>query len=70
VSYTIRFAHEVDEHIRWLTAGQHARALEAVGRQLVHEPDVETRNRKRMQQGKPGFVAPWELRIGELRGVL
>ena len=30
----------------------------------MHEPDVETRNRKPM---RPDPVAPWELRIGDLR---
>jgi hypothetical protein len=38
--------------------------LDAVGTQLVHEPTVETRNRKPM---RPNPVAPWELRIGNLR---
>jgi hypothetical protein len=36
-------------------------------RQLIHEPEVETRQRKRMRADKPGYVAPWELRAGELR---
>ena len=33
-------------------------------KQLVHQPTVETRNRKPM---RPNPVAPWELRIGNLR---
>ncbi len=32
--------------------------------QLLYQPTVETRNRKRM---RPNALAPWELRIGELR---
>ncbi len=32
--------------------------------QLAHQPGVETRNRKPM---RPNPVAPWELRIGDLR---
>ena len=32
--------------------------------QLTHQPTVETRNRKPM---RPNPLAPWELRIGELR---
>lgn len=32
--------------------------------QLAHQPTVETRNRKRM---RPNPLAPWELRIGNLR---
>ena len=35
-----------------------------VDRQLAHQPLIETRNRKPM---RPNPVAPWELRIGNLR---
>lgn len=38
--------------------------LDSVDRQLAHQPLVETRNRKPM---RPNPIAPWELRIGELR---
>ena len=32
--------------------------------QLAHEPLVETRNRKRL---RPNPIAPWELRVREMR---
>jgi hypothetical protein len=35
-----------------------------VDEQLVYQPTVETRNRKPM---RPNPLAPWELRIGNLR---
>lgn len=38
--------------------------LDTVDEQLTHQPTVETRNRKPM---RPNPVAPWELRIGNLR---
>jgi hypothetical protein len=38
--------------------------LDAVDEQLAHQPTVETRNRKPM---RPNPVAPWELRVGDLR---
>ena len=41
-----------------------ASGLDGVDEQLVHEPLVETRNRKPM---RPNPLAPWELRIGNLR---
>ena len=41
--------------------------LETSKRQLLNEPTSETRNRKPM---RPNPVAPWELRIGQLEGVL
>jgi hypothetical protein len=46
---------------------QRATIFDAVERQLRHEPTFETRNRKHMHADKPGCVAPWELRIGDLR---
>jgi len=50
--------------MRWLTARQQTIVLDAVDRQLLNQPNVETRNRKPM---RPNPVAPWELRIGNLR---
>lgn len=47
-----------------MTARQRSIVFNAVDEQLVHEPYVETRNRKPM---RPNPVAPWELRIGPLR---
>jgi mRNA-degrading endonuclease RelE of RelBE toxin-antitoxin system len=38
--------------------------LDSVERQLKYQPTVETRNRKPM---RPNPLAPWELRIGDLR---
>ncbi len=38
--------------------------MDAVDKQLMHLPILETRNRKPM---RPNPVAPWELRIGNLR---
>lgn len=47
-----------------LSARQRAIVFDAVDEQLAHEPGVETKNRKPM---RPNPLAPWELRIGELR---
>ena len=38
--------------------------LDTIDDQLIHQPDVETRNRKPM---RPNPLAPWELRIDDLR---
>ena len=38
--------------------------LDAIEQQLQHEPLVETRNRKLL---RPNPLAPWELRVGQLR---
>ena len=50
--------------MRALTARQQATILGAVDKQLIYQPTAETRNRKPM---RPNPVAPWELRIGNLR---
>ena len=62
--YTVEFAESVEDHLRALTARDRATTLAAIERQLVHEPLKETRNRKPL---RPNPVAPWELRVGELR---
>ena len=38
--------------------------LNAVDERLTHQPTVETTNRKPM---RPNPIAPWELRVGNLR---
>lgn len=50
--------------MRTLTARQRAIVLDSVEEQLAHQPQIETTHRKRM---RPNPVAPWELRIGDLR---
>jgi mRNA-degrading endonuclease RelE of RelBE toxin-antitoxin system len=62
--YRVIYAPPAERHLRSLTARQRATVLDAVEQQLVHEPGVQTRNRKRLL---PNPLAPWELRIGDLR---
>ncbi|MBI3986971.1 MAG: type II toxin-antitoxin system RelE/ParE family toxin [Lentisphaerae bacterium] len=50
--------------MRFLTARDRAVIFDAVEKQLRHEPLTETRNRKLL---RPNPLAPWELRIGDLR---
>lgn len=62
--YRIEYSPAAEEHLRVLTARQRAIVFDTVDEQLAHEPGVETRNRKPM---RPNPLAPWELRMGELR---
>lgn len=62
--YRLEYSPDAEEHLRALTARQQRIILDAVDRQLIFRPTVETRNRKPM---RPNPVAPWELRIGGLR---
>jgi mRNA-degrading endonuclease RelE of RelBE toxin-antitoxin system len=64
VAYVIEYSPEAEEHMLWLTKRQQRIVLDAVDRQLINQPNIETRNRKPM---RPNPIAPWELRIGELR---
>jgi len=62
--YEIEYSPETVDHLRALTARQQSIVLDMVDKQLKHQPTVETRNRKPM---RPNPLAPWELRIGDLR---
>ena len=62
--YCIEYSPEAEGHLRALTARQRAVVLDTVDELLAHQPTVETRNRKPM---RPNPIAPWELRIGDLR---
>jgi len=64
LAYDIEFTAEADEHFKRFTARERATLVDQLERQLVHQPTVETRNRKPM---RPNPIAPWELRIGHLR---
>ncbi|MGH9363022.1 MAG: type II toxin-antitoxin system RelE family toxin [Thermoanaerobaculia bacterium] len=64
MTYRIRFAESVKGQLRKLSAGERAQLLDAIEQQLSYEPLVETRNRKPL---RPNPVAPWELRVGDLR---
>lgn len=62
--YRIEYSPDAGDHLRTLTARQQVIVLDAVDKQLAHQPTLETRKRKPM---RPNPVAPWELRIGNLR---
>jgi mRNA-degrading endonuclease RelE of RelBE toxin-antitoxin system len=55
VPYTVEFAQAVERHLRVLTARERTTLLDAIGRQLRHEPLKETRQRKPL---RPNPVAP------------
>jgi len=67
VAYRIRFSDAAGEHLASLTARDRATLLDRIGRQLTHQPTVETRSRKRMDPDRRMLIAAWELRVGDLR---
>jgi mRNA-degrading endonuclease RelE of RelBE toxin-antitoxin system len=64
VAFVIEYSPDTERHLQALTVRTRSTILDGVDEQLSHEADVETKNRKPM---RPNPVAPWELRIGELR---
>ena len=64
MKYHIEYSPETEDHFRYLSKRQQVVVLDTVEKQLQSQPDVETRNRKPM---RPNPLAPWELRIGNLR---
>lgn len=64
VKHRIEYSPDAEEHLFRLSARQRTIVVDGVDEKLVHEPTTETRNRKRM---RPNPLAPWELRLGQLR---
>ena len=62
--HRIEYSPEAEEHLKVLTTRQQVLILDNIDKQLIYQPTVETRNRKRM---RPNPVALWELRIDDLR---
>jgi len=63
-AYGIEYSPEAEDHVIYLTKAKQKRVLDSVDRQLAYEPMMETRHQKKM---RPNPIAPWELRIGDLR---
>lgn len=64
MKYRIEYSPDTEDHFRVLTTHQQVTVLDTVEKQLQYQPTIETRNRKPM---RPNPIAPWELRIGNLR---
>jgi hypothetical protein len=61
--FTLVYADEVKDHLRAIETKYHSVIQAEIETQLLHEPDVETRNRKPLQR-PIAFGADWELRLG------
>lgn len=64
MAFRLVFAQAVENHLRHLSRPQRVSVLEAIEKQLTHEPLKETRQRKPL---RPNPLAPWELRVQSLR---
>jgi mRNA-degrading endonuclease RelE of RelBE toxin-antitoxin system len=62
-TFEVVYADEVKQHLLAIESKYHSLIQSAVEAQLLHEPDVETRNRKPLKR-PIAFGADWELRLG------
>lgn len=68
--YRIRFAQDVAEDLKRLTAYHRKKVLQVIESQLPHDPTRPTRNRKLLVNLIPPWAAEppvWELRVGDYR---
>ncbi len=62
--YEIEYAAQALDDLASLRKFEQKQVMDEIDTQLKDEPNVETRNRKRL---RPNDVAEWELRIGKFR---
>lgn len=62
--FDIVFTPEALEDLRLFKRGERTTIIAAIEEQLSHEPNNETRNRKRL---RPNQTAEWELRVDRFR---
>jgi len=68
--YTIGVTDVAYHELHTIRPYYRRRIVDAIDKQLVHEPTVETRNRKLLIGFRPEFEHEnpvWELRVGEYR---
>lgn len=61
--YTLIYARGVTKHLKFIDAKHDSLIREKIEKQLLFEPNVETKNRKPLRQPAP-FAAQWEVRFG------
>ena len=61
--YALIYAPAIKEHLRYIAPKYYSLIREKTEEQLRFEPDVESRNRKPLEQ-PAAFEAEWELRFG------
>ncbi len=54
--FTIEYAKGVAEDLKSLRAYERVQILDGIDKELMHEPSVQTRNRKILV----GLIPPWE----------
>ena len=62
--FEIEFTDEAKADLSWFKKHEQNEIVDGIDENLRHEPNVETRNRKRL---RPNQTAEWELRISKFR---
>ena len=64
MAYEIIYSPEAVDHLQALSKNSQVLVLDQVDAQLKHQPTLATRKRKVL---RPNPMAPWELRLGDIR---
>ena len=64
MTFQVVYSPEAVEHLRALSKTRQVLVLDQLDEQLAHEPMLPTRKRKLL---RPNRIAPWDLRLGEIR---
>ena len=64
MAYSITYTPEAVDHLRWLPKTSQVLVVDEVDEQLTQQPTLPTRKRKLL---RPNTIAPWELRLGDVR---
>jgi len=64
MAFEILYSSEAVDHISVLSNAEQVLVIDQIEQQLSQQPTLPTRRRKTL---RPNPVAPWELRLGDIR---
>ena len=64
MAFSVIYSPEAFDHLASLQKSDQVAVVDNVEQQLTHEPTLATRRRKLL---RPNPLAPWQLRIGDIR---
>jgi mRNA-degrading endonuclease RelE of RelBE toxin-antitoxin system len=64
MAFSVIYSPEAFDHLSALQKSDQVTVVDSIEQQLTHEPTIATRRRKLL---RPNPVAPWQLRIGDIR---
>ncbi len=64
MAFTIIFSPEAVDHLSTMPKAEQVMVIDDVEQQLTHQPTLPTRKRNVL---RPNPLAPWQLRLGDVR---